>query len=191
MRRLLFSLLIILFSLQLNAQGVGFGYQMDIGAKNRFNVPEGYDQNMQSMMHGVFVRWFSNEGRQAHQLYMGLRFDSIGFKNYSSYLNMETHTLENYDVHAYLNRFAWRMGYLKHHQFGGTPGEFVVSFNYGLFYEFTSQMKRKSHQDNLVYKLYSEQNRHNLIFATGIECRFWYFTLGYKFEHMFFRYDQS
>jgi hypothetical protein len=167
-------------------QGAGFGFQMDFGHKNNFQLPAGYDQQMLSFQTGGFVRWFSNGGRHGHQLYTGLRIDSIGFKNHTPYMNQETNTLENYNVDAYLKRVAWRMSYSKHHHFFGRPGSFTMAFNYGLAYEFTSQMKRKSEYDNLEYKLYSEQNRHNLIFTAGIEARFWHFTVGYKIEHMFF-----
>ena len=185
MRFLLIPLLLIC-TLPGFGQGAGFGYQIDFGHKSNFNVGEGYDQEMQTMTHSLFLRWHSHQGRNGHQIVTGLRFDSIGFKNEVQFYNPRTDQTDFYNTDAYLKRIAWRMGYKTQRQFIGTPGEFVVAFNYGLFYEFTSQMKRKSFYDEYEYKLYGEQNRHNLIGMVGIESRFWFVTLGLKYEHMFF-----
>ena len=186
MKRLVFIYLFLPLAMLANGQGAGFGFQFDFGYKGNFDVGEGYDQQMQTFGHSFYIRWFSNNGRKAHQLVSGVRVDSIGFKNNSFYYDPASESLGNYNVDAYLKRVAWRFGYMEHLQFLGTPGKFCVSWNYGMFYEFTSQMKRRSNTDFYAYNLYSEQNRHNLIFATGIEARVWWFTVGYKWEHMFF-----
>lgn len=186
MKQILLPLLFLFCSVYSYGQGAGFGYQMDLGAKNKFNVGEGYNQEMKSLQHSFFVRWHTHQGRKGHQIVTGLRIDSIGFKNNTSFLSDDLKSFEHYNVDAHLKRIAWRFGYLTQRQFIGEPGKFVVAFNYGLAYEFTSQMKRKSEYDNIEYKLYSEQNRHNLIGTLGIEARFWYVTVGLKYEHMFF-----
>lgn len=186
MKSTLLTLMILTSTLILNGQGAGFGYQIDFGHKNNFDVGEGYSQSMQTTGHSFFVRWHTKQGRRAHQFVNGLRIDSIGFVNKEEYLLDDMKTFQSYNSDAYLKRIAWRFGYMTHRQFAGEPGKFVLSFNYGLFYEFTSQMKRQSINDNMEYKLYSEQNRHNLVGAIGFEARFWYFTLGYKYEQFFF-----
>lgn len=186
MRTTLLSIILLTSSLLLNGQGAGFGYEMAFGYKGNFDVGEGYSQSMQSTQHNFFVRWHSNEGKRGHQIVTGLRLDSIGFTNEVAYKNAYTLEMVKPTTDAYLKRIAWRFGYVNHYQFIGKPGGFVIAANYGLFYEFTSQMKRTSIYDNLEYKLYSEQNRHNLVGGLGVEMRFWYFTMGYRYEHMFF-----
>lgn len=186
MSRFTLSIVLLISTVLLSGQGAGFGFQMDFGKKSNFNVGEGYDQSIQSKQYNFFVRWHSNGGKRGHQIVTGLRLDSIGFKNYTNYLTNDLNTLESYNVDAYLKRVAWKFGYIAQQQFIGQPGKFVVSFNYGGFYEFTSQLKRNSYYDNIEYHLYSEQNRHNIILTTGIEARFWFVTVGYKYEHMLF-----
>ncbi len=183
-----FILLGVLLLIPINffGQGFGFGFEVDHGSKNNFKVGDGYDQSISSTQYNHFIRWFSNNGRRAHQMVLGFRYDSIGFKNNSAYYNATLNSVENFDVNATLKRYAIRTGYIEQFHLLGKPGSFVLAGNLGIFYEGTLHMNRSSWYDDIEYTLYNEQNRNNIIFSVGLEARIWWFTVGYKWENMFF-----
>ncbi len=177
---------LLLSPINIFSQGFGFGFEFAQGWKSNFKVGEGYDQSISSSQYNHYVRWFSDNGRRAHQMIWGFRYDSIGFKNYSTYYNATSNSVENFDVNATLKRYAFRTGYKEQFHIIGKPGRFVLAGNLGIFYEGTIHMNRSSYYDDYEYTLYNEQNRHNIIFSAGLEARVWWFTVGYKWEHMFF-----
>lgn len=182
------ALLFIIFSLSaatLNAQG-GLGFSMDISEKNNFDIGQGYEQSMETVQLNFFFRTHNNTGSKASQFQFSYREDSITFSNYSSYLETDGKTLSNYNVDAYLKREAWKFGVITQHQLRLNHKRLVGAFNYGFFYEYTSKVKRHGFSDGFNYELDNEINRHNFIFALGAELRFSWFTVGYKWEKMFF-----
>jgi hypothetical protein len=182
---LLFVLIVPLFVVKLNGQG-GFGYTLDISKKNNFNVGQGYNQSMETIQHSFFFRLHNSKGTKATQFQFSYREDSIEFSNYSDFLETDGVTLSNYNAEAYLKRTAWKLGVITQHQMGQNLERFVFAFNYGLFYEYTYRVTRNGYSDGLCYNLDNGINRHNLVFTIGTEMRFHWFTVGYKWEKMFF-----
>lgn len=170
---------------KLSAQG-GFGYTLDVSERNNFRIGQGYDQSIQTIQHSFFFRSHNSKGTKASQFQFSYREDSITFSNYAQYLELDGQTLNNYNVEAFLKRYAWKFGIITQHQFGGNLDKFVFAINYGLHYEFTSRMTRNGLNDGRFYDLDNEINRHNLIFSFGTEMRFSWVTVGYKWEKMFF-----
>lgn len=183
---LLFVFVLPLFMVKLNGQGGGFGYTLDISEKNNFKVGQGYNQSMETVQHSFFFRTHNNNGTKATQFQFSYRIDSINFSNHSDFLETDGVTFNNFDVDAYLKRHAWKFGIITQHQMGKNLDRFVAAFNYGLFYEYTSRVTRHGLSDEASYDLENELNRHNLVFTIGTEMRFNWFTVGYKWEKMFF-----
>ncbi|QQS50702.1 MAG: hypothetical protein IPM71_14095 [Bacteroidota bacterium] len=181
----LLALLLLFLPAGIFAQGFGVGYQLDFGLRTNFGEGSGYDQTMNTFIQSLYLRVHDESGKQAYQISLGLRVDSMGFINNNYYYSADQDALEQYHVDAHLKRLAWRLGYTKQLQFAGEPGKFVLAFNYGFVYENTIKMKRESIYDEICYNLYDEFNKHNFGLSLGIEMRIWYVTFGYKYEYMF------
>lgn len=177
---------LFLLSLQCYGQGSGIGYMLDLGVKKNFKVASGYSQSMETITHNGFIRFHNEEGNNAVQFQIGFRTDSINFENYSDFLSDDNLTMDSYMVTAYLKRHAWKFSLLNQFQMGKRPGKFMFAINTGIFYEYTQDISRHGITDEVNYELNDEINRHNFGMLLGTEIRFSWFTIGYKYEKMFF-----
>ncbi len=179
--------LLLVFLLQIKAQSE-FGYALDIGYRENFNIGEKYDQSVFTYQHNFFIRNNHRSGLVATQWQVGLRVDSVHFINNTEFLDFSRTKMNSYDVEAYLERYALKFGFVTQYQLSDSTKRFTFSFNHGLHYEASVLTTRYGISDGEQYNLGDEVNMHNLLFSLGAEMRFnWYvdFFIGYKFEKPF------
>ncbi len=179
---LLYILLLIPCPGLLFAQGSGIGYQFDYGGSNFSHSSPHYSQSMRTMIHNGFVRFHSKDGSNAVKLMFGYRADTVHFQNYSWYMG-STGEMEQFNVNAYLQRSAWRLGIINQVQFG-RPGRFVFALNTGGFYEHSVKGKKYSYGEGVSYVLDNELRTHNLGVILGGELRLGWFTVGARYEKL-------
>ena len=185
MKTLFTAVIISVACLTLNAQGgSGIGYIFDLGGSNWTQPNSDYFQSISTYTHNGFIRFHNTKGTQAFQIMVGYRIDSIRFRNYSSFMAPDGQTMMNYNTDAYIKRNALKVAAINQFQFGRRPGRFMVSLNTGMFYEYAIRASRFSFGDGLRYKLDKELNRNNFGVVLGTEVRFWWFTIGCKYEKL-------
>jgi hypothetical protein len=184
MRRITIILILLVIILPVSGQGFGFGYLLDMGGSCYHQPGDGYSQCIYSITHNGFIRFHSRNGHNAFQLMVGLRRDTIPFRNHTEFLSPDGVTMMRYNTNAYLKRDALKLSAINQLQFG-RPGRLVLSFNTGLHYEHTVHARRYGYNDSFSYNLNHEINFDDFGYLLGAEIRLAWFTVGYKFEQLF------
>ena len=184
MKKFLLTPVFLLLFLAASGQGSGLGYMLDIGGSNFSPDNSNYDQSIRTYIHNGFMRFHSQDGKNAIQISFGYRKDTISFQNHAFFMGSDGN-LNQYNTDAYLKRNAWRIGLLNQKQFGRRPGRMMFAINAGGFYEHAINGSCYNMAEGWKYDLDNELNTHNLGIILGAEMRFAWFTIGCKFEKLF------
>ncbi len=184
MKRIIGALIVLTCMPIAHGQGVGIGYNFDIGGSG-YNIPSGeYNQIAFAMTHNGFIRFHNRKGNNALQFMVGFRYDSLAFRNRSEFLSPDRSTMMQYNTNASIIRNAMKFSVINQTQLG-RPGHVVLSLNTGLFCEHTLKAARHGIDDSRSYALNEEINENAFGGILGLELRLAWFTIGYKYEQLF------
>jgi hypothetical protein len=184
MKKILLSHVLLVLVFSASGQGSGIGYMLDIGGSNFSQGNPVYNQSIRTFTHNGFIRFHDRSGKNAVQIVVGYRMDTVSFQNFSSYMSNDGRLLQ-FNTDAYLKRSAWRIALVNQKQFGRKPGGLMFSLNAGGFYEHTINGSCYDYSEGWKYDLENELNTHNLGVLLGAEMRFGWFTIGCKMEKSF------
>lgn len=169
----------------INAQGIGLGYNFNMGWQNYTETGVDYSQERFSVMHEGFFRIHDATGLNSVQFGMGFRSDYIPFTNTSQFLDYDGITINRYQTDAVLHRKAWRLSISDNLQFGVKPGNKLIVLSGGLYMEHTLDIYRTGPEGEYGYTLKDEIRP----LITGVmfraEVRLHWLTFGYKYDKSF------
>ena len=166
-------------------QGMGIGYNFNLGWQNYIETGDDYSQQRYMMMHEAYVRYHNITGQNSVQIGVGIRKDNISFSNFSQFLDHDGITIDRYYNEGTIDRFAWRFSLSDNLQFGGKPGGLLLALSGGMYLEYTFEMVRNDLEGDYEYTLNDEIYPFNPGIMLGIETRMKWLTFGYRFEKPF------
>ncbi len=158
------------------------GIQYEIGSKSNFNIGENYNQYISTVQRNFFFSTYKKDNKVSNRWILGSRSDFINFENYAKFLSDNGETIDHFNTNDNIVRNALKAGYLRQRHFGKDYYQFIFTFNYGIFYEMTTQAKRISSVPEQNYQLSDEIKTSGFIFTTGVEVSYRFITLGCKEE---------